>query len=649
MHSRFTRFAVGATVALALFSAVGVAQASSLTSTQVSAILSLLQSFGADQGTINSVSTVLGGSPSANTSCLNLSNNLTLGSSGSDVASLQNYLISKGDLTGTNATGYYGYLTASAVGQLQISLGIVSSQSDSAYGIMGPRTRAAIGCGNTAVTNPVQPTTPTQPTQPTNTSLFVSAAPISGVAPLTVSFDTNAQGTGYAIDFGDGTGVGVGIGDCGVTRDQDCGESHTYTSPGTYTAKLVQGVPNCDERGYGNACTVPSSASALNTASITVTNGSTSSVPTATINQSSLADTAGQITVSGTASGVAVIFQTPYGSTSAIPVVNGHWSTSVAITSPGSYPVSVKDYVAGDVLASGTLVVTIAPSTAFSATCSGTPYNSGTPGVSWAAAPSGGNGTYAYQWTLANDNTGTGISGTSADLRGQNLLATYGSTGTKSAIVVVSSGGQSATANCSTSISAPGATLTKITPSSGSTNTTITLYGTNLSSATEVDFYHSNGQLGWATPSSASNISISANSITITISGGAVGMAGPDTYQVKVVTPSGTSNAESFTLTVPSNLAPTLTSITPTSGSTNTVMTLYGTNLSGATEVDFYHSNGQLGATTPSSASNISISANSISITISGGMVGIAGPDTYQVKVVTPNGTSNAESFTLTQ
>jgi hypothetical protein len=142
-------------VALGLLFSVGFlapapAQASSLTSTQVSAILSLLQSFGADQGTISNVSAALGGSAPANTSCLNLSNNLTLGSSGSDVTSLQNYLIQKGDLTGTSATGYYGYLTVGAVGQLQLSLNIVSSSNDSAYGIMGPKTRAAVGCGSTS-------------------------------------------------------------------------------------------------------------------------------------------------------------------------------------------------------------------------------------------------------------------------------------------------------------------------------------------------------------------------------------------------------------------------------------------------------------------------------------------------------------------
>src|ERR1700722_5245354 len=129
----YSKKLVGFVIAVSMlgFAIAPAAQASSLTSTQISAIISLLQSFGADSSTIASVNAALGGTTTTNASCLNLSNNLTLGSSGGDVTSLQNYLINKGDLIGTSATGYYGYLTASAVGQLQISLGIVSSQSDS--------------------------------------------------------------------------------------------------------------------------------------------------------------------------------------------------------------------------------------------------------------------------------------------------------------------------------------------------------------------------------------------------------------------------------------------------------------------------------------------------------------------------------------
>src|SRR3989344_5623180 len=42
---------------------------------------------------------------------------------------------------------------------MQIALGLLSSESDSAYGFMGPRARAALGCGGTTPT-PVPYTCP---------------------------------------------------------------------------------------------------------------------------------------------------------------------------------------------------------------------------------------------------------------------------------------------------------------------------------------------------------------------------------------------------------------------------------------------------------------------------------------------------------
>src|SRR3989344_7442726 len=94
----------------------------------------------------------------ASTSCVTLNNTLTLGSkdtpAGSDVTNLQNYLIKKGYLDADNATGYFGFLTAQAVGKMQIALGLLSSESDPAYGFAGPKTRAAIGCRVTP-TDPV--------------------------------------------------------------------------------------------------------------------------------------------------------------------------------------------------------------------------------------------------------------------------------------------------------------------------------------------------------------------------------------------------------------------------------------------------------------------------------------------------------------
>jgi hypothetical protein len=207
-------------------------------------------------------------------------------------------------------------------------------------------------------------------------------------------------------------------------------------------------------------------------------------------------------------------------------------------------------------------------------------------------------------------------------------------------------------------------TLTNIAPPEGWPNTVVTLSGNNLSHATEIDFYRSNGQLGASIPTSAPNVSISANKISVTVSADMLNSPGPDTYDLRVVTPSGTSNSENFMLmsTPPGlgasssaqndNTQPTLTSIAPTSAS-KTVLSLHGTNLSQVTEIDFYYSNGTLAAKSSPSAPGVLATSDNIilpvNLSIDGSTFNLPGSGTYQVKIVTPSGTSNSESFTLTQ
>ena len=73
---------------------------------------------------------------------------LLLGSSGSDVVSLQQALIAKGYLAEGRATGYFGPLTEAAVKKFQCAEGIIcSGASVSGYGVYGPRTTLALGGG----------------------------------------------------------------------------------------------------------------------------------------------------------------------------------------------------------------------------------------------------------------------------------------------------------------------------------------------------------------------------------------------------------------------------------------------------------------------------------------------------------------------
>ena len=243
MHRIFIRWALGLAMGLSLFGVAGLAQGASLTPAQVSAILSLVQSFGADQGTINNVSNALGGSPtvSTNQSCLNLSANLYAGitdaTTGGQVSQLQSFL-------GVSPTGYFGLMTLQAVQTWQSNHGVVSSGSPdtTGYGFVGPQTRAAMGCGGETQSSP----------QP---HALLSASPVSGSTPLAVTYTATGLSTDgqFAIDFGDGsesetlqnatpTALGCFNGQCATPFLGDV--SHTYTAAGTYTAGLKDSSGN---------------------------------------------------------------------------------------------------------------------------------------------------------------------------------------------------------------------------------------------------------------------------------------------------------------------------------------------------------------------------------------------------------------------
>lgn len=114
---------------------------SGLTEMQIQAILSLLQTFGADQETILQVSTALGGRAGSSVATpenrYSFSNFLDIGSGGPEVSALQERLAALGFYTGP-VTGYFGSLTQAAVRALQSARGI------EAAGYVGPATRAAL-------------------------------------------------------------------------------------------------------------------------------------------------------------------------------------------------------------------------------------------------------------------------------------------------------------------------------------------------------------------------------------------------------------------------------------------------------------------------------------------------------------------------
>lgn len=98
--------------------------------------------------------------------CPVLSRTLGVGSRGSDVSALQEFLRAKGYMSDA-ATGYFGTITESAIKKLQAAQNIVSSgtAASTGYGAVGPKTRSVIAslCGGAtqSVVTPVT-TTPVQ-------------------------------------------------------------------------------------------------------------------------------------------------------------------------------------------------------------------------------------------------------------------------------------------------------------------------------------------------------------------------------------------------------------------------------------------------------------------------------------------------------
>jgi hypothetical protein len=232
---------IAAILVVALFSAAPV-YASSLTSAQVSSVVSLLESFGVDQQTVSNVEAALGSDqvissmpcncpmiPAGSTgscecsgttpppACSNeFSYNLGVGTTGSEVTALQQSL-------GVDPTGYYGTLTKAAVTSWQSTHGIAAT------GYVGPLTRTALttwcgGQGGTTIS------------QSTN----FTATPTSGGAPLTTVFSANGLNTGaYIIDYGDGSNSGsLQTSSCTTTSGCTINTNHTYPYIGTYVAKL---------------------------------------------------------------------------------------------------------------------------------------------------------------------------------------------------------------------------------------------------------------------------------------------------------------------------------------------------------------------------------------------------------------------------
>ncbi len=199
------------------------------------------------------------------------------------------------------------------------------------------------------------------------------------------------------------------------------------------------------------------------------------------------------------------------------------------------------------------------------------------------------------------------------------ITATVPSGATTGPIAVTTSGGTATSASSFTvDVSPPAApTISGFTPTSGPVGTSVTITGSNFTGATSVTF---NG-------TSAGFAVNSASQITATVPSGAT--SGP----IAVTTGAGTAtSAGSFTVTVPA-APPTITSFSPTSGPAGTVVTINGTNFTGATSVLFKNK----------SASFTVVNATQITATVPNGA------KSGQIAVTTPAGTvKSSTNFIVT-
>ncbi len=182
---------------------------------------------------------------------------------------------------------------------------------------------------------------------------------------------------------------------------------------------------------------------------------------------------------------------------------------------------------------------------------------------------------------------------------------------------------------CAIQILAAAPTLTSISPNNGTPGTTVpvTLTGSNLSGATvKVS----------GTGISVSGVTSTATQINATFT---IGTAAAGSYNVTATTPGGTSNAVTFAVNAPPPpSAPSLTSITPSSGTAGSAVdvTLAGANLSGAT----LNISG-----TGISVGNLNAAPSQITATLTIAANAATGP--YSISATTAGGTSTPVSFTV--
>jgi len=269
---RIAAGAVGVAMVVSGLSFALPAAAAGLTAGQIQSILSLLQSFGADQATINNVNSALNGQATTGTSgsgsgsmmsgaaCYSWTRDLTIGSTGADVKALQVFLNSSastevaasGAGSPGNETTSFGSLTQAALAKWQ-----AANNVSPAAGYFGPKTRAAVaaecsgtgssGTGGTTTTGTAAGTAvvsaaaqPANAIAPANASRvpFTAFTVTANGAPVTInSVTVQRQGPSLDTDFSGVVLVDASTGvQLGTSRVLDANHNATIGTPITIPA-----------------------------------------------------------------------------------------------------------------------------------------------------------------------------------------------------------------------------------------------------------------------------------------------------------------------------------------------------------------------------------------------------------------------------
>lgn len=386
---------------LAVFLVAGVAQAQSVTVTsgsdgtatslqsQAQALLQEIQTLQAQLAAGNTSGVSTGSTGTANSSsCPQISRTLRYGSTGSDVSRLQAFLAQDSSVypEGT-VSGYYGSLTQAAVQRWQAKYNIVSSGSPSTtgYGIVGPRTAAAIALlcstGKSSSSSSSSSGTTASPV-----GGFIQVSPISGNATLTVTVQATVNSTNscdgatYTLSFGDGTASQQIVVPSGTCTSQTQTFTHSYYYGGTYQVLLAAGSHHTSAAVTVYGSSAPSSGTTQTTPTDSIRASVTSGTAPLTVTFSGTISSASAPGCSGTCNETVNFGDGSVGLVP-VPTTDNSWQSyqlQHTYSSAGTYVVSLES-VSGSQIGS-TISITVS-SSGSSTSSSGSSSTGGSYGV----------------------------------------------------------------------------------------------------------------------------------------------------------------------------------------------------------------------------------------------------------------------------